>query len=152
MSIFLLALGVMMGGYALYRFLSGASTKQIGTFIVVAGTLTITALIFLLAVTGRLPAVIGAVAALWPLLYSVWKSHQQVKFEENIFENLKKASPQMTPSDALDILGLKPGASEADIDKAYKNLMKKFHPDRKGTEWIARQINVARDVLSRTAQ
>lgn len=149
MTYLLLALGVGIGGYGLYRFLLTASRAQIATLIVIVGTLTITALVFLLAITGRLPGVVGALAASWPLFYSLWKSHQQVRFEEKIFDNLRKASPQMTATEALSVLGLKPGATPADIDRAHKNLMKKFHPDRQGSEWIARQINAARDVLLR---
>lgn len=147
MTYSLFALGILIGGFALYRFLLTASPKQVGTMIVIVGTIAITILVSLLAVSGRLPAVAGALVALWPLVFSIWKSHQQVKAEERIFESLRKTSPQMTPAEALSILGLKPGATPADIDKAHKNLMKKFHPDREGSDWIARQINAARDLL-----
>lgn len=34
------------------------------------------------------------------------------------------------PRDPYGVLGLKPGASEADIKKAYRNAAKKWHPDR----------------------
>lgn len=147
MMYLLLAAGVGIGGFGLYRFLLVATPRQVGTLIVIVGTLTVTALVFLLAISGRLPGVMGALAASWPLFYSLWKSHQQVRFEERVFDNLRAVSPQMTESEALSVLGLKPGASADDIDRAYKNLMKKFHPDRQGSEWIAHQINRARDIL-----
>jgi DnaJ-class molecular chaperone len=42
-----------------------------------------------------------------------------------------------------EILGLQPGASEADIKKAYRDLARKSHPDKGGTEEKFKQINEA---------
>ena len=33
-------------------------------------------------------------------------------------------------NDPYEVLGVKPGASEAEIKTAYKNLVKKYHPDK----------------------
>src|SRR5690606_4867123 len=44
-----------------------------------------------------------------------------------------KSETDSTPMDerqALEILGLSPGASPADIKKAHHQLLKKFHPDQ----------------------
>ena len=53
----------------------------------------------------------------------------------------------MTRAEALDVLGLKEGASDAAIRKAYRDLMKKHHPDQGGSAWFAARINEARNVL-----
>lgn len=48
--------------------------------------------------------------------------------------------------DPLQVLGLKPGASESEIIRAYKNLAKQFHPDMPGgSESKFNEIKTAAD-------
>jgi DnaJ-class molecular chaperone len=44
-------------------------------------------------------------------------------------------------------LGLKVAASSADVKAAHKRLMKDFHPDKGGSDYLAAKINAAKDVL-----
>lgn len=53
----------------------------------------------------------------------------------------------MGVEEAYLVLGLKPGASRADIQAAHRNLIKRFHPDQGGSTWLAAKVNEAKDVL-----
>jgi hypothetical protein len=61
----------------------------------------------------------------------------------------RAGSSDMTVEEAYDILGLEPGASEAQVRAAYHRLMMQLHPDHGGTDYLATKINRARDVLLR---
>ena len=53
----------------------------------------------------------------------------------------------MTRVDALAVLGLEEGASDEVIRNAYSVLIKKVHPDRGGSTYLAARVNLARDLL-----
>jgi hypothetical protein len=53
----------------------------------------------------------------------------------------------MSRREALEVLGLTEGAAAADIIRAHRTLMKKFHPDHGGSTTLAARVNQAKDVL-----
>lgn len=61
----------------------------------------------------------------------------------------RKASTAGTMSrqEALEVLGLDDGATDADVRTAYRRLMARAHPDQGGSTWMAAKLNEARAVL-----
>jgi hypothetical protein len=53
----------------------------------------------------------------------------------------------MNHADALAALGLQEGATEEEIITAHRKLIQKLHPDRGGNDYLAAQINQAKDLL-----
>lgn len=61
--------------------------------------------------------------------------------------NTPTNNTEMDEPQALQILGLKEGATKKEILEAHRKLMQKLHPDRGGSNYLAAQVNTAKDVL-----
>ena len=55
----------------------------------------------------------------------------------------------MTEKEAYDLLGLRPGASDDAVKKAYRHIIQKVHPDKGGTAALSRQVREAYELLTR---
>ena len=81
----------------------------------------------------------------WPFLQRMLQQHQQGQQH-----NHRPAAPQsgtMTRAEALAVLGLDESATDEDIVSAHRRLIQKLHPDRGGNEYLATQLNLAKDTL-----
>jgi hypothetical protein len=59
----------------------------------------------------------------------------------------RPSSNDMSEDEALDVLGLEKGATQADITEAYRRLMGQVHPDKGGSDWMAAKLNAAKKTL-----
>jgi hypothetical protein len=55
---------------------------------------------------------------------------------------------RMSRREALEMLGLDERASRDDVQREYKRLIKRLHPDLGGSTYLTAKLNEARDVLS----
>lgn len=53
----------------------------------------------------------------------------------------------LSTREARELLGLKTGASEAEILTAHRRLIQRVHPDAGGSAALAGRVNAARDLL-----
>ncbi|HEX5080085.1 MAG TPA: DnaJ domain-containing protein [Geminicoccaceae bacterium] len=77
-----------------------------------------------------------------------WRDHAAHGRQEGD-QSAASASGGMDEATAWSVLGLAPGASEAEIKAAHRRLMTKLHPDHGGSGYLAAQLNQAKDRLLR---
>lgn len=57
------------------------------------------------------------------------------------------AAGAMTREEAYRVLGLEPGADDGAVRAAYRDLMKRVHPDQGGSAYLAAKLNQAKALL-----
>lgn len=135
-----------------------ATIKSLLAWIAALGGLTMGTLLLL---TGRGAGALGALVLFGPLAWSWWHEDKAAPRAQTRPGPQRGARPgarpgerapppgPMTREEAWAVLGLEPGAPEAEIRAAYLRLMQAAHPDKGGSAWLATRVNQARDLLLR---
>lgn len=76
-----------------------------------------------------------------------WRADDEADSEGAHAGGNGNAGGPLTENEALDILGLEPGASRDEIIKAHRRMMQKLHPDHGGSNYLAARINEAKECL-----
>ncbi|MCK5394462.1 MAG: molecular chaperone DnaJ [Gammaproteobacteria bacterium] len=137
---------------------SGAERKKL-IFWSITGS--IIAILGLLAVTGHLNVITAAIAGAVALLPKLLQFAKYLPFVSRLYTQQKqqqngqqqtqtppsRGKQAMSTDEAMEILALKPGYSKDDVIQAHRRMMQKMHPDRGGSDYLAAQINKAKDTL-----
>lgn len=135
----------LVAGLLLASLVTAMSARQLRNSILTVVLGVGGVLMIVLAVSGRF----GLAILLGSYLVWLWRLAQRAQQNASSASAGRQSTPtqQMDVAEALEILGLKPGASRDEIETAHKALMVKNHPDQGGTDWLASRLNQARDTL-----
>jgi DnaJ homolog subfamily C member 19 len=136
-----LVLFLLLGGLRAFERASVSSVKALFAWIAALGGLS---LALLLILTGKGGIALGALTLFGPLIYQRWQAARGRRAGGG---TTRRAPGSMSREEAYEVLGLHPGASEAEIREAHRRLMRGAHPDAGGSDWLAVRINQARDIL-----
>lgn len=150
-------LAITILSYLLWQELKKADPKRRRQLLLRGGVIGLVGVVIILAVTGRIHWLMAAAAAMIPLaktlfalllrsfpFLQVWLKHKE---KNHSGQPSSPNTTELTEDEALQILGLEPGASDDDIILAHKRLIQKLHPDRGGNDYLAAKLNAARDLL-----
>ena len=136
------AVFLLFGGMRAFERARITTIKSFAVWFAALAGLTLTVLLFL---TGKGGIALGGLMLFGPLLWEKWKTSQTPPLGGPAPPPRGKG--WMSRDEAMQVLGLRPGASEAEIRQAHKRLMRTAHPDSGGSDWLAARVNQARDVL-----
>lgn len=149
--------------YMAIRWFQRTPTEEVGKHVKKIGWIIAIFLLVVLAGTGKLNVlfaafgvVIAFIVRLMPVilhyapqLHRLWQQFGGGQSRQHQYQqkSTRPARSGMSKAEALDVLGLKPGASEKEIIDAHRKLISKLHPDRGGSDYLAAQINLAKKTL-----
>jgi DnaJ homolog subfamily C member 19 len=144
-----LTLFLFLGGLRAFERASVTTIKSLFAWIAALGGI---ALALLLILSGRGGIALGALAMFGPLIWRQWQAYRigagtRPTPEGGSTQPPPRRQSGMSVEEAYQVLGLRPGATEADIRAAHHRLMRTAHPDSGGSDWLATRVNQARDVL-----
>lgn len=136
---------------------TGVSGWWLLAALVVCAVLVRFGLSWLAVAGGVLLGVVRSVAPLlrlWPLLQSFQRPRAAAEDGEapgagaSGQPGAAQRPGRMSRREALQVLGLDERATREDVQREYKRLIKRLHPDLGGSTYLTAKLNEARDVLS----
>ena len=124
--------------------------------------ISIMVMLGILAVTGHLNIITAAIAGLIALLPRAMQLLRYLPLVSRMFQNKGQQYDQqnnhsqspppngkqtMSRQQAIEVLGLKAEFTEEEVIQAHRRMMQKIHPDRGGSDYLAAQINQAKETL-----
>lgn len=149
MSGFLLAIAVLLSVVVGLNMAARADPKRLAKVLRVVG-------VVLSGLAGIGLLVLGRIGFAIPLfIFAFWLMGRPLRFPgagggqqgQGRSGGARRPHQSMTREEALEILGLRPGASVEDIRRAHRELMVKLHPDHGGSTHLAARVNAAKDFL-----
>jgi len=136
---------------------SGEERKKLIFWSAIGG---VGAILGLLAITGHLNIITAAIAGMVALLPRATQLLKYLPFINRLYQQGKQNTTQgqqqtppshgkqtMSIDEAIDVLGLNIDYTREEVTQAHRRMMQKNHPDRGGSDYLAAQINTAKDVL-----
>ena len=96
---------------------------------------------------GHLHPIAAAIVALLPLIKKLLIILKYVPILKYFVSKNNKKNDDVTKKEAAEILNVKEDATTEEIILAHKIAMQKYHPDKGGSDYMARKINSAKDKL-----
>ncbi|MCW8852365.1 MAG: molecular chaperone DnaJ [Gammaproteobacteria bacterium] len=123
--------------------------------------ISIVAMLGILAITGHLNVITAAIAGLVALLPRAMQLFRYLPLVSRMFQNKGQQNNQqnnhsqsppggktaMSRQEAMEVLGLKADFTKEEVIQAHRRMMQKIHPDRGGSDYLAAQINQAKETL-----
>jgi hypothetical protein len=135
---------LLLGGLRAFEQASVTSVKSLVAWVVALGGLS---LALLLLLTGRGGMAVGGLVLFGPLIWQKWQEARNRRPGGSTTQRPPNRRGTMTRDEAYQVLGLRAGATKAEIRAAHRRLMRSAHPDAGGSDWLASQVNEARDIL-----
>jgi DnaJ family protein C protein 19 len=133
---------------------SGDERKKLIFWSLIGG---VAGILIILAVTGHLNVITAMIAGAVALLPRAMSLLKYLPFVSRFYQQNKQQYSQSQPpptgkqgmsmEQAREVLSLKPGHTKDDVIKAHRRIMQKVHPDRGGSDYLAAEINKAKDTL-----
>ena len=146
--------------FSLIRYGINCEPKERHRLVYIVAVVLASVVLLMLLLTGRIHYLAALAAAMLPFIKKLPALLRYIPLLSGLF--IKKTEPK--PSDradtqansdmpvslALQILELDEGATKDEVLDAHRKLMQKLHPDRGGSNFLAAQVNMAKDTLMST--